>query len=148
MLTDNFVVRGNNGNTVDIGNIFMDPAGNDLTIPGLSIATSFNGVILTTAGGATNFLNEAGSYSAPAGSLYIQQKLTTAATINSDTELVISTGTHILTMPLSNSRPLTIMSVSGVATLNAGGNTFSEASVVDSATSRTFILDGTIWRDL
>lgn len=31
-------------------------------------ATSFNGVLLTTAGAATNFLNEAGGYSVPAGS--------------------------------------------------------------------------------
>lgn len=79
---------------------------------------------------------------------YVQQSVGAGGTINSDTELVISTGTHTLTMPLTNSRPLTIISVSGVATLDPGTNTFSEASIVDSATSRSLILDGTIWRDL
>jgi len=91
-----------------------------------------------------------GGWGPPAGSStsYVQQSTTTSGTINDDTELIISTGTHTLTMPLTNSRPLTIISVSGIATLDPGSNTFSEASIVDSATSRSLILDGTIWRDL
>jgi len=33
-LTDNFLVRGDGGSAIDVGNIFMSDDGNDLTIPG------------------------------------------------------------------------------------------------------------------
>jgi len=47
-LTDNFLVRGDGAQTVDIGNIFMSPDGNDLTIPGALDVIPSSGVVLST----------------------------------------------------------------------------------------------------
>jgi hypothetical protein len=54
--------------TVNADRMILDIDTGNLTVTGTCDADDFNGVVLTTAGAATNYLDETGAYSVPAGS--------------------------------------------------------------------------------
>ena len=78
----------------------------------------------------------------------VVESFTALAVINELTNLVISTGTHTLTMPTSYQSILEIKSISGTATLDPGTNTFESGATVTAGTSRRMYLNATVWIEL
>ena len=68
--------------------------------------------------------------------------------IDTSTDLYLSSTTQTLTMPTVSLSPVTIKSVSGIATLDGGTNTFENGATVTSPAASTLYLDGTVWRDV
>ncbi len=80
---------------------------------------------------------------------FVKQVVVGSDTIADDTDLVVSTGTHTLTMSLAPTKGiLEIKSISGVITLNPGTNTVENGITVATTTNRRFNLNGTVWLEL
>lgn len=80
--------------------------------------------------------------------IYVRQTFSSGGTINSTTNLVLSTGTHTLVMPLVNNAPLKVKSISGTITLDPGTNTIENSDTVSTTVMRELALEGTVWLEL
>ena len=78
----------------------------------------------------------------------VVQRFSSGGTIGEATNLVLSTGTHTLVMPTETESILEVKSVSGVITLDPGGNTVEGGNTITSTVARRFFLDGTTWLEL
>ena len=83
-----------------------------------------------------------------AASGFVKQTFSSGGTINSDTNLALSTGTHTLVMPTTYVGILETKSISGIATLDLGTNTMENGNSVPAGSNRRFNLDGTVWVEL
>ena len=90
-----------------------------------------NGIVISTAAEAFN-----------------KQNFSANGTINSETELAISTGTNTLIMPTTHIGVLEVKSISGTVTLDPGSNTIENGNTVSTTANRRFNLDGTVWIEL
>lgn len=88
----NVAINSINGDVILCAGAIMkvSPIGTAVVIDGDVTADNFNGVSLTTAGAATNFLNETGSYSVPPD---LGGNVTTSATLT-DNFVVVGNGTE------------------------------------------------------
>jgi hypothetical protein len=78
----------------------------------------------------------------------VVQRFSTGGTIEENTNVALSTGTHTLIMPTSAESILQVKSISGVVTLDSGTNTVESGNTVSSTVNRIFYLDGTVWIEL
>ena len=81
---------------------------------------------------------------------FVKQTITgTGQTIADDTDLVVSTGTHTITMSTAPTKGiLEVKSISGTITLNPGTNTVENGNTVATTANRRFNLTGTVWLEL
>jgi hypothetical protein len=76
------------------------------------------------------------------------QSFTAGGTIGDAADLILSTGTHTLIMPLIRTEVIEIKSISGTITLDPGTNTVENGNTISTTVSRRFYLNGTVWLEL